>query len=125
MKLWGMVLGSAGLSISLLALSQASQKAAVGQASKPSRSRQMQVVPDLNQRLARFRQVHMSLDASELSSREKQMIPKLVDACRYLDDIYWRQVDPDALGLYQSLEGSQNPRDVDLRRFLWINGSRF
>jgi len=125
MKLWGMVLGSAGISISLLALSQASQKAAVGQASKRARSAQMQVVPDLKQRLARFHQVHMPFDTSGLSSREQQMISKLVDACRYLDDIYWRQVDPEALGLYQSLEGSQNPRDVDLRRFLWINGSRF
>jgi hypothetical protein len=53
------------------------------------------------------------------------MILKLVDASRYLDDICWRQVDPEGLELYESLEGSANPKDVDLRRFLWINGSRF
>ncbi|PYV63813.1 MAG: Zn-dependent hydrolase [Acidobacteria bacterium] len=85
----------------------------------------MQVVPDLERRLARFRQVHMPFDASRLTAREQKMIAKLVDACRYLDDIYWRQVDPDGLELYQSLEGKADRQDVDLRRYLWINGSRF
>ena len=85
----------------------------------------MQVVPDLERRLARFRQVHMPFDASELTAREQKMIAKLVDACRYLDDIYWRQVDPDGLQLYQSLGGKTSKQDVNLRRYLWINGSRF
>lgn len=85
----------------------------------------MQVVPDLKQRLARFRQVQMPFNSSGLTTRERKMIAKLVDACRYLDDIYWRQVDPEGLELYQALEGSTNPREVEVRRFLWINGSRF
>ena len=67
----------------------------------------------------------MPFDASRLTAREQKMIAKLVDACRYLDDIYWRQVDPDGLELYQSLEGKADRQDVDLRRYLWINGSRF
>ncbi len=85
----------------------------------------MHVAPDLKQRLARFRQVQMPFHSDGLSVREKKMIAKLVDASRYLDDIYWRQVDPEGLGLYQTLEGSTNPQDVELRRYLWINGSRF
>src|SRR6266700_8296812 len=125
MRLRAMVLGTVASSISFLAFSQANHKPATSKVTNQARSAQMQVVPDLKQRLARFHQVHMPFDTSGLSSREQQMISKLVDACRYSDDIYWRQVDPEALGLYQSLEGSQNPRDVDLRRFLWINGSRF
>jgi hypothetical protein len=48
-----------------------------------------------------------------------------VAACQRLESIYWRQIDPEALALYQSLENSQNARDVRLRRFLWINASRF
>jgi hypothetical protein len=67
----------------------------------------------------------MAFNSSALTAREQKMISKLVDACRYLDDIYWRQIDPDALQLYQSLAGSTNPNDIDLRRYLWINGSRF
>jgi hypothetical protein len=88
-------------------------------------SARLQVVSDLERRLAKFRQVHMPFDASGLTTREQQMIAKLVSACRYLDDIYWRQVDPDGLQLYQSLEGKTSTQDGNLRRYLWINGSRF
>jgi hypothetical protein len=110
--------------ISLFSTAQARQTGAA-HTSGHSVSAHMQVVPDLERRLTRFRQVHMPFDASKLTAREQKMIAKLVDACRYLDDIYWRQVDPDGLELYQSLEGKTDRRDVDLRRYLWINGSRF
>jgi hypothetical protein len=110
--------------ISLFSTAQARQTGAA-HTSGHSVSAHMQVVPDLERRLARFRQVHMPFDASRLTAREQKMIAKLVDACRYLDDIYWRQVDPDGLELYQSLEGKADRQDVDLRRYLWINGSRF
>ena len=53
------------------------------------------------------------------------MVSKLVDACRYLDSIYWRQMDSDGLELYQSLEKNADAKSVELRRYLWINGSRF
>ena len=92
---------------------------------KGARSAALWVVPDMEQRLAKFREVEMPFHPDGLSAREKQMVQKLVDACRYLDDIYWRQVDPEALDLYKSLEGSTNPKDFALRRFLWINGSHF
>lgn len=85
----------------------------------------MHVVPDLKQRLARFRQVQMPFRPEALSAREQKMIAKLVDGSRWLENIYWRQVDPDGLALYQSLEGSTNAEDIELRRYLWINGSRF
>ena len=67
----------------------------------------------------------MPFNSDGLNPRQKQMVVKLVDACRYLDDIYWRQIDPEALELYKSLEGSSNPKDAELRRYLWINGSRY
>jgi len=53
------------------------------------------------------------------------MVEKLVEACHFLESIYWRQVDPEALALYLSLEGSKNPRDIRLRRYLLIHASRF
>ena len=93
--------------------------------SSVARSANLQVAPDLKQRLARLHQVEMPFNSTGLTANEKKMVLKLVDACRYLDDIYFRQVDPDALELYVSLEGSTNPRDRDLRRMIWINGSRF
>src|SRR5690348_7732683 len=113
------------LLLCLLATGQALPQHKHTKNTSEARSANSDVAPDLKQRLAKFRQVPMPFHDEGLSSREKEMVQKLVDACRYLDDIYWRQVDPDALTLYASLEGSTNPQDVELRRFLWINGSRF
>ncbi|HJX00911.1 MAG TPA: hypothetical protein VJ453_12155 [Terriglobales bacterium] len=83
------------------------------------------VVPDLAERLAKYKRVAIPFNKTKFSARELQLIEKLVDASRYLDDIFWRQSDPEGLELYKRLETSQNPRDVQLRRFLLINGSHF
>jgi hypothetical protein len=83
------------------------------------------VVPDLAERLAKYKRVTMSFDQSKLSARERQMIEKLVEASRDLDDIFWRQSDSEGLALYKALAHSKVPRDLKLRRFLMINGSRF
>ncbi len=85
----------------------------------------LKVAADLGQRLARFRRVPMPFRTAGLSARDQQLVRKLVEACGYLESIYWRQIDPAGLTLYQSLAPSQNGRDVKLRRYLWINGSRF
>ena len=96
-----------------------------GSASKSGVPANLKVVPDLAQRVAKFRRVQMPFRTGGLSAREQQMIRKLVEACGYLESIYWRQSDPEALTLYQSLAASRSPRDVELRRYLWINASRF
>ena len=90
------LLGFIVTAISLFSTAQTTQTGAA-HINGQSVSSHLQVVPDLERRLARFRQVHMPFDASGLTPREQKMIPKLVDACRYLDDIYWRQVDPDGV----------------------------
>jgi Peptidase family M49 len=118
------VVGFVLAAISLFSTAQTSQTGS-SRADGQSVSAHVQVVPDLQHRLAKFRQVNMPFDASGLTARERKMIEKLVEACRYLDDIYWRQVDPEGLQLFQSLEGKTNKQDVELRRYLWINGSRF
>src|ERR1700674_99153 len=83
------------------------------------------VAPDLAVQLAKFKPVLMPLDSSQLTLRERQLVGKLVEACQYLESIYWRQSDPEGLKLYHALAGSTSPRDVQLRRYLRINGSRF
>jgi hypothetical protein len=83
------------------------------------------VVPDLNQRLARFKPVRMPYNAASLSQRERDMIDQLVIACRELESMYWRQSDPGALALYNALESDKTPLAQNLRHYLFINGSRF
>lgn len=77
------------------------------------------VAPNLDQRLAKWKPVDMPFHSAGLSARERQMVEKLVRASQLLDDIYWRQSDPEALELYKTT------RDAKLKRFLMINGSRF
>ena len=55
---------------------------------------------NIDQRLARWQTVKMPFNAVGLSTREHLMVEKLVEASRYLDDIFWRQSDPEALALY-------------------------
>jgi hypothetical protein len=104
---------------------QKENKPMTGSAAKGAESAGMQVVPDLDQRLAKFRRVEMPFRSSGLTAREVKLVEKLVDASRYLEEIYWRQIDPDGLTLYESLATSKNPKDEALRRYLWINASRF
>ena len=53
------------------------------------------------------------------------MVDQLVIALRQLENMYWRQSDPEALALYNALEGDKTPLAQTLRRYLVINGSRF
>ena len=94
-------------------------------AAKSAVSANVHVVPDLDQRLARFRRVEMPFHSTGLTAREQKLVAKLVDASRYLEEIFWRQIDPDGLTLYQSLAESKYPKDEGLRRYIWINASRF
>jgi hypothetical protein len=90
-----------------------------------SATQNLVIAPNLMAEVAKFKTVRMTFDSAHLTAREKQMIGKLVEACQNLESIYWRQSDPEGLKLYQSLAGSSDPKDVALRRFLRINGSRF
>jgi|HubBroStandDraft_1064217.scaffolds.fasta_scaffold11682_2 hypothetical protein len=107
------------------AAQQKSARAMTGSSAKGGEPSDLQVAADLGQRLAKFQRVQMPFRTAGLSAREQQLVRRLVEACGYLESIYWRQSDPDGLTLYQSLAASRNQRDLQLRRYLWINASRF
>jgi hypothetical protein len=116
------------LVISLMAVPLSAQKTTkvmTGSAAQGAASSGMKVAPDLAQRLGRWQTVHMPFRSEGLSSKEVQMVDKLVDACRRLEEIFWRQNDPEGLSLFQSLSSSTIPSDEKLRRYVWINASRF
>jgi hypothetical protein len=102
---------------------QGSQRKAL--AAKEGPSANLQVVPDLALRLAKFKRVAMPFHSADFTARENLMVEKLVDASRYLEDIFWRQTDPEGLSLYQSLASSKSPQNELVRQYLWINASRF
>jgi hypothetical protein len=83
------------------------------------------VAPDLDARLARFKPVRMPYNASELSARERQMVDQLVIALRQLENIFWRQSDPEGFALFKALEKVDTPLARNTRHYLFINGSRW
>src|SRR4030095_7964307 len=83
------------------------------------------VAPDLDGRLARFNPVRMPYDASALSVRERQMVDQLVIALHQLENIFWRQSDPEGLALYRALANVDSPMARSTRHYLFINGSRW
>jgi len=74
---------------------------------------------DIAQRLAKWKNVDMPFHSAGLTDREKQMVDKLVEACRLLDDVYWRQSDLAGLELYKTTKDSQ------LKTLLMIMGGRW
>ena len=102
------------LVMTTLGAAQSKKKAMTGSAAKSDAPANLKVAPDLAQRLARFRRVQMPFRTAGLSAREQQLVHKLVEACGYLESIYWRQSDPEGLTLYQSLASSKNPREPDV-----------
>src|SRR6201984_2701159 len=104
---------------------QQKKRVMTGSAAKGSAAASLKGTAGLPQRLARFRRVQMPFQTAGLSPREQQLVRKLVEACGYLESIYWRQSDAEGLTLYQALASARNRRDVELRRYLWINASRF
>ncbi len=71
------------------------------------------------ERLAQWKPVEMPFHSSGLSRQETQMVDKLVEACRLLDDVYWRQSDIAGLNLLKTTP------DATLKRLLVIMGSRW
>ena len=113
------------LLIAAFGAAQPRQKQMTGSAARGGTPADLKVAADLGQRLAKFQRVRMSFRTAGLSAREQQLVRKLVEACGYLESIYWRQSDPEALTLYQSLASARNRRDIELRTYLRINASRF
>ncbi|HME08488.1 MAG TPA: hypothetical protein VKG25_15640, partial [Bryobacteraceae bacterium] len=74
---------------------------------------------DLDSTLAPWKPLPMHLDAPGLDAKEKQIVEKLVQACRWLEGIYWEQGDPDALKLYRSTKDSR------IQSLIMINGSLY
>jgi Peptidase family M49 len=106
------------------ATAQTKKRVMNGSAAKAGQAASLWVVPDIRERAAKFRRVEMPIPKG-LTVNETKMVEKLVEACHALENIFWRQSDPDAIVLYQSLADTTNSRDLALRRYLWINASRF
>jgi hypothetical protein len=74
---------------------------------------------DIEARLAKWKNVDMPFRSDGLTERERRMVDKLVEACRLLDDVYWRQSDLAGLTLYKTTT------NTSLKTLLTIMGGRW
>jgi len=65
---------------------------------------QMAVVPDIEKRLAQFSPTPMAADLAALSAEDRQVLDKLVEASRLMNDIFLRQVWAGNPGLRQQVQ---------------------
>ncbi|MEA2236739.1 MAG: hypothetical protein QOC81_1463 [Thermoanaerobaculia bacterium] len=84
-----------------------------------------QVANDIDKRLARFQKVEMPFSYAGMSARERRVVDEMIAACRDLENIYWRQNNPDDIALYNGLAHTNDPKLQAARRYLWLNGSHF
>jgi hypothetical protein len=109
------------LFVSLAAAETAAPGSPAAQKATPPPARRL----DVSDRLARWKPVEMPFHADRLTARERRLVEKLVAASQEVENIFWRQSDPEGMKLWQSLASSSDPKDQSLRRYLWINGSRY
>src|SRR6266480_586364 len=80
---------------------------------------------NLAAQLAKFRPVQMPFSTNGLSSREVQMVRKLVEAGQYLESAFWRESDPEGLRIYQALTPCPGATEKQIHHYLLINGNRY
>jgi hypothetical protein len=71
--------------------------------------------PDMQRRLSEYTSVKLAADTTNLTAKERQMIPLLIDAAKAMDPIFWEQT----WGSRDSL--ISNVSDEGIRRFIDVN----
>jgi hypothetical protein len=76
---------------------------------------------EIKAKLKQFERTEMWFDSSILSSNEQKVLKKMVEASKYMDEIFWRQSSHGAVALRRRLEASRSPSDRDLLHYLKIH----
>ena len=79
------------------------------------------VVPDIEERLAKFAPTEMTYDESLLSGEQKQVLEKLVLAAKVIDKIFWKQASHVGLSILEDFQAADNVAANDFLRYLRIN----
>lgn len=74
----------------------------------------------ITERIAQFVPTELSFDESLLSPRDREILGKLLEASRFMDDIFLRQVSPHNPQWLARLEASSRARDRELLHYFRI-----
>ena len=73
------------------------------------------LIVDIDQRLAKYVPVRLTTDVGQLSDKQKQMIPVLIEAARIMDELFWYEAYGQKDSLMEALTNES------LRRYVTIN----
>ncbi len=75
----------------------------------------------VTERLAMYADVDIAVDMSALTERERQLVAKLTEAGRIVDEIFWLQSSHDAIAVRDSLAKVKDPAGADFLKYVMIN----
>jgi hypothetical protein len=82
-------------------------------------------VPDIRKRVAQYAPTIITFDQKLLNDEQKQVLGKLIEAAKYMDNIFWRQAYHEGLFMKNLLELSGDRADLNYLRFLVMNFGPF
>lgn len=84
---------------------------------KPIKVEEMEL-SEMQKKLGKYVNFKLTSDLSVLTSKEKQMLPLLLEAAIIMDDLYWEQALGDKTNFFKYLDCNNNE---DVRKFAIIN----
>jgi hypothetical protein len=76
-------------------------------------------VPDIRNRVAKYSPTIITFDQKLLNDEQKQVLDKLIEAAKHMDNIFWKQAYHEGLFMKNLLELSGDRADMNYLRFLW------
>jgi hypothetical protein len=82
---------------------------------------------DVPQRLAQLPKTTIDYDRSLLNDEERAVVAKLIEASKFIDEIYWRQVSEDNIAYRERLakQANDTPLDRDAYDYFIVNKGRW
>ena len=116
----------AGLGL-LAATAAATVSCQAAESQKPSRQtgqetkQELKIVPDIDKRVAQFVPTPLSADLSPLTPEDRQVLDKLVEASKLMDEIFLRQAWAGNPAMREELKALQGPHAEAARQYFAIN----
>ena len=83
--------------------------------------KELQIVSDIDKRVAQFAPTPLNADLSALTAEDRQVLDKLVEASKLMNEIYLRQAWTGNPAMREQLKGYTGPNSDAVRQYFTIN----
>jgi hypothetical protein len=110
------------MTLCLAALAALACQASDATTPKPAKAgEELRIVPDIEKRVAQFAPVPFSADLSSLTAEDRQVLDKLVEAAKLMNEIFLRQAWAGNAALRDQLEGTKGEHAEATRLYFAVN----